>query len=66
MIWSPATVTPLLCWLSTKPQLDWSPQEGFPYKQIEEHKQERVNSQYEIADVYEVNMSTGFESDLVP
>ena len=36
-------------------QLDWPRQEGFFYKRIEEHKQERVNTQSEIADMAEAN-----------
>ena len=34
-------------------QLDWPRREGFSCKRIEGHKQERVNMQSEIADMYE-------------
>ena len=34
-------------------QLDWPRQEGFSCKQIEEHKQESVNTQSEIASMNE-------------
>ena len=37
-------------------QLDWHRREGFSCKQIEEHKQERINTQSEIADVYEAKI----------
>ena len=42
-------------------QLDWPRQEGFSYKRIEEHKQERVNTQSEIVDVYEAKMNIRFK-----
>jgi hypothetical protein len=42
-------------------QLDCPRQEGFPCKRIEEHKQERVNSQSEIVDVYEAKNKMGFK-----
>jgi hypothetical protein len=42
-------------------ELDWPRQEGFPFKRIEEHKQERVNSQSEIADVYEAKNKMRFK-----
>ena len=42
-------------------QLDWPRRKGFSYKRIEEHKQERVNTQSEIADVYEANNEMGFK-----
>jgi hypothetical protein len=42
-------------------QLDWPRQEGFSCKQIEEHKQERVNLQSKIADVYEAKNKIGFK-----
>ena len=42
-------------------QLDRSRQEGFSCKRIEEHKQERVNMQSEIADVYEAKIKMGFK-----
>ena len=37
-------------------QLDWPRQEAFSCKRIEEHKQERINTQSEIVDVYEVKI----------
>ena len=42
-------------------QLDWPRQEGFSCKRIEEHKQDRVNTQFEIADVYEAKIKMGFK-----
>jgi hypothetical protein len=51
--------TPLL--VINQAQLDWPRQEGFPYKWIEEQKQERVNLQFEIADVYEAKNKIGFK-----
>ena len=42
-------------------QLDWPRQEGFSCKQIEEHKQEKVNLQSEIVDVYEANKEMEFK-----
>ena len=42
-------------------QLDWPRQEGFSCKRIEEHKQERVNTQSEIADGYEEKIKMGFK-----
>ena len=46
-------------------QLDWPRQEAFSCKRIEEHKQERINTQSEIADVYEVKIKVGFKN-LIP
>jgi uncharacterized protein (UPF0335 family) len=34
---------------------------AFLCKRIEEHKQERINTQSEIADVYEAKMNMGFK-----
>ena len=42
-------------------QLDWPRQEDFSYKRIEEHKQERINTQSKIADVYEAKIKMGFK-----
>ena len=42
-------------------QLDWSCQEGFSCKRIEEHKQERINTPSEIADVYEAKIKVGVQ-----
>ena len=42
-------------------QLDWPRQKGFSYKRIEEHKQERINMQSEIADVYEAKIKVGVQ-----
>jgi hypothetical protein len=50
-----ATITPLLRWLSTNHYSIDLAKKTFPCKRIEEHKQERVNSQSESADVYEAN-----------
>jgi hypothetical protein len=33
----------------------------FPCKPIKEHKEERINTQSEIADVYEAKMNMGFK-----
>ena len=57
MIRSPATVTPLLCWLSTKHNLI----DLAEHKQIEEHQRERVNTQFDIADVYKAKIKMGFK-----
>jgi hypothetical protein len=56
-----ATVTPLLCWLSTKHNSIDVAQKALPCKRIKEHKQERINTQSEIADVYEAKMNIGFK-----
>ena len=45
-------------------QLDWPRQEGFSCKRIEEHKQERINTQSEITDVYEVKIKVGFKNSI--
>ena len=42
-------------------QLDWPRREGFSCKRIEEHEQERINSQSEITDVYEAKINMGFK-----
>ena len=42
-------------------QLDWPRREGFSCKRIEEHKQERINTQSEIADVYEAKIKVGVQ-----
>ena len=39
-------------------QLDWPHREGISGKRIEEYKQEDVNTQSEIADVYEVKIKS--------
>jgi hypothetical protein len=41
-------------------QLDWPRQEDFFSHRIEEHKQERINAQSEIADEYEAPMNMGW------
>ena len=61
MIQSPATITLLLCWLSTKHNLIDLAKKAFSCKRIEEHKQKRVNTQSEIADVYEAKIKVGFK-----
>ena len=50
------TATPLVI---NQAQLDWPRREGFSCKRIEEHKQERINTQSEIADVYEAKIKVG-------
>ena len=52
------TAAPLVI---NQPQLDWPRQEDFSCKRIEEHKQERINKQYEIADVYEAKIKVGVQ-----
>ena len=42
-------------------QLDSPRQEGFSCKRIEEHKQERINTQSEIANVYEAKIKVGVQ-----
>ena len=42
-------------------QFDWPCQEGFSYKRIEEHKQKRINTQSEIANVYEAKIKVGVQ-----
>ena len=42
-------------------QLGWTHQEGFFCKRIEEHKQERINTQSEIADMDEAKIKMGFK-----
>ena len=45
-------------------QLDWPRQEGFSCKRIEEHKQERINTQSKIADVYKEKIKVGFKNSI--
>jgi hypothetical protein len=54
-------ITPLLCWLSTKHNSIDLTKKAFSCKRIKEHKQERVNLQCEIADVYEAKNKMGFK-----
>jgi hypothetical protein len=61
MIRTPATVTLLLPWLSTKRNSIDLAKKTFPYKRVEEHKQEMINTQSEIADVYEAKVKIGFK-----
>jgi uncharacterized protein (UPF0335 family) len=61
MIQTFTTVTPLLHWLSTKQNSIDLSKKAFPCKRIEEHKQERRNTQSEITDVYEAKMNMGFK-----
>ena len=44
-------------------QLDWPRWEGFSCKRIEEHKQEGLHVQSEIADLYEMKIKRGSSSD---
>jgi hypothetical protein len=53
----PATVTPLLCWLSTKHNLIDLATKAFPCKQIENTSKKMVNTQSNIADVNEANIN---------
>jgi hypothetical protein len=52
---------PLLGWLSTKPNTIDLAKKAFPCKRIEEHKQETINTQSEIADAYEATMNVEFK-----
>jgi uncharacterized protein (UPF0335 family) len=61
MIWTRATITPLLRWLSTKHNSIDLAKKAFPCKRIEEHKQESISVQSEIADVYDAKISIGFK-----
>jgi uncharacterized protein (UPF0335 family) len=61
VIQTPATVTKLLYWLSTKHNSIDLTKKDFQYKQIEEHEQERINTQSEIADVYGARTNMGFK-----
>ena len=45
-------------------QLDWPRREGFFCKRIEGHKQEDVNTQYEIADVNEAKIKVVFKNSI--
>ena len=47
------TIAPLVI---NQAQLDLPRREGFSCKRIEEHKQERINTQSEIANVYEAKI----------
>ena len=58
---NPATATPLLRWLSTKHNLIDLAKKAFSCKRIEEHKQKRVNTQSEIADMDEAKIKMGFK-----
>jgi hypothetical protein len=53
----PATVTPLLHWLSTKHNLIDLSTKAFPYKRIENTSKKMVNTQSNIADVNEANIN---------
>jgi hypothetical protein len=61
MIQTPATVTPLLYWLSTKYNSIDLAKKAFPCERIKKHKQERINTQSKIANVYEAKMNMGFK-----
>jgi hypothetical protein len=54
---NPTTVTPLLCWLSTKHNLIDLATKAFPYKRIENTSRKIVNTQSNIADVNEANIN---------
>ena len=51
----------MLYWLSTKHNSIDLIKKAFSYKQIEEHKQKRINTQSEIIYVYEMDLSKRFE-----
>jgi uncharacterized protein (UPF0335 family) len=51
----------MLLWLSTKHNSIDLAKKAFPCKRIEEHKQESISTQSEIADVYEAKTSMGFK-----
>jgi hypothetical protein len=53
----PANVTPLLCWLSTKRNLINHATKAFAYKRIKNTSKKIVNTQSNIADVNEANIS---------
>ena len=57
---SSKTTAPLVI---NQAQLDWPRREGFFYMQIEEHKQEDVNMQSDIANMNEANQE-GFENSI--
>jgi hypothetical protein len=61
MIQTTATITLLTCWLLTKHNSIDLIKKAFPCKRIKEHKQERINMQSEIADVYEAKTNMGFK-----
>ena len=49
----------MLYWLSTKHNSIDLIKKAFSYKQIEEHKQKRINTQSEIATMYEPKIKVG-------
>ena len=55
------TIAPLVI---NQAQLDWPRQEGFFCKRIEEHKQERINTQSEIAFTNEAKIKVGFKNSI--
>jgi hypothetical protein len=54
---NPATITPLLRWLSTKHNLIDLATKAFPCKRIENTSKKIVNTQSNIADVNEANIN---------
>jgi hypothetical protein len=56
------TTAPLVI---NQPQLDWPRQENFSCKRIGEHKQERVNTKSEMADVYEAKTKMGVQALII-
>ena len=58
---NPATATPRLRWLLIKHNLIDLSKKAFSCKRIEEHKQERVNTQSEIAYMYEAMNKMGIK-----
>jgi hypothetical protein len=61
MIRTPATLTLLLHWLSTKHNSIDLVKKAFPCQRIKKHNQERINTQSKIADVYGAKMNMGFK-----
>jgi hypothetical protein len=53
----PATITPLLCWLSTKHNLIYLATKAFPCKRIENTSKKIVNTESNIADVNDANIN---------
>jgi len=61
---SPATITPLLHWLSTKHNLIDLAKKAVSCKRIKEHKQQGINTQYEIVNMNDMNIKTGFKNSV--
>ena len=61
---SQATVTPLLCWLSTKHNLIDLAEKAFPASESKNTSKKRINTQSGIADVYEAKIKVGFKNSI--